>query len=261
MRDSGRDRAPNRVDLCLGMGPVAALLSPAMTAHAPREWPAGLYLIRGFMSVPHVLVDADGAVLLDTGFPWDVPRIRRTFERLGLGPRDLKAILLTHGHIDHMFSVLPVADGYDIPAWVHPADRDRIGDPFATMSPEANAMVRQLGVEFAEPSDVRELTDGVRLQLAGFDVTVRHAPGHTEGSVMFETDHDGTRTLFSGDVLFSGSVGRTDLPGGDPAAMDRTLRTVVLPMADDVVVHCGHGPSTTIGQERRSNPFLRAISA
>ncbi len=196
-------------------------------------------------------------IIVDPGMD-ALPRIREQVEALHLRP---VAILLTHGHIDHMFSVLPVADGYDIPAWVHPADRDRIGDPFATMSPEANAMVRQLGVEFAEPSDVRELTDGVRLQLAGFDVTVRHAPGHTEGSVMFETDHDGTRTLFSGDVLFSGSVGRTDLPGGDPAAMDRTLRTVVLPMADDVVVHCGHGPSTTIGQERRSNPFLRAISA
>lgn len=167
------------------------------------------------------------------------------------------AVLLTHGHIDHMFSVLPVASGYDIPAFVHPSDRDRIGDPYATMSADTRGMVKQLGVEFAEPSDLREVVDGECVPLAGFDVTIRHAPGHTQGSVVFQTMHEALPTMFSGDVLFAGSIGRTDLNGGDPQAMERSLRTVILAQADDMVVHCGHGPSTTIGRERRSNPYLR----
>ena len=183
-------------------------------------------------------------------------RIRELVASLAMRPI---AILLTHGHIDHMFSVLPVASGYDIPAFVHPSDRDRIGDPYASMSADTRSLVRGLGVEFAEPSDLREVIDGERLALAGFEITVRHAPGHTEGSVLFTTRHEDVPTVFSGDVLFAGSVGRTDLAGGDAAAMDRTLRNVILPMEDDAVVHCGHGPSTTIGRERRSNPYLRAL--
>lgn len=167
------------------------------------------------------------------------------------------AVLLTHGHIDHMFSVLPVASGYDIPAFVHPSDRGRIGDPYATMSADTRGMVKQLGVEFAEPSEVREVVDAERMSLAGFDFVVRHAPGHTQGSVVFETTHDDAPTMFSGDVLFAGSIGRTDLTGGDPAAMERSLRNVILVKPDEMVVHCGHGPSTTIGRERRTNPYLR----
>ena len=183
-----------------------------------------------------------------------LPRIRATVEERRLKP---VAVLLTHGHIDHMFSVLPVAEGYDIPAFVHPSDRDRIGDPYRKMNADTRNMLRQLGVEFAEPSDLREVVDAERLSIAGFDLVVRHAPGHTEGSVVFETTHDGTPTLFSGDVLFAGSIGRTDLEGGSPESMEQTLRQVILPLPDDMVVHCGHGPSTTIGRERRSNPYLR----
>lgn len=166
------------------------------------------------------------------------------------------AVLLTHGHIDHMFSVLPVADGYGIPALVHLADRDRIGDPYRKMSAETRQMVKALGMEFAEPSEVVDLHDGFVSNIAGFDIGVRHAPGHTEGSVVFETAIDGQATLFSGDVLFAGSIGRTDLEGGDPIAMERTLRDVILRLPDDMIVHCGHGPSTTIGRERATNPYL-----
>ena len=192
-------------------------------------------------------------VIVDPGMD-SLPRIRAKVEQFGLKP---VAALLTHGHIDHMFSVLPLADGYGIPAFVHPSDRDRIADPYASMSADTRGMVKQLGVEFAEPSDVREVVDGERVSLAGFDFLIRHAPGHTQGSVVFETVHDDAPTLFSGDVLFAGSIGRTDLQGGDPEAMDRTLRTVILQRPDEMVVHCGHGPSTTIGRERRINPYLR----
>lgn len=192
-------------------------------------------------------------VIVDPGMD-ALGRIRDKVESLHLKP---VAVLLTHGHIDHMFSVLPVADGYDIPAYIHPSDRDRLGDPYAKMSAETRGMLKQLGVEFAEPSDLREIVDAERVSLAGFDFTVRHAPGHTEGSVVFETVHDEVPTMFSGDVLFAGSIGRTDLTGGDPDAMDRTLRSVILTQPDEMVVHCGHGPSTTIGRERRTNPYLR----
>lgn len=192
-------------------------------------------------------------VIVDPGMD-SVARIRAKIEEFSLKP---VAVLLTHGHIDHMFSVLPVADGYGIPAFVHPADRDRVGDPYSKMSADTRNMIKQLGVAFAEPSDLREVVDAERVSLAGFDLLVRHAPGHTQGSVVFETTHEEAPALFTGDVLFAGSIGRTDLQGGDPAAMERTLRNVILPQPDETVVHCGHGPSTTIGRERRTNPYLR----
>lgn len=196
---------------------------------------------------------ATECIIVDPGMD-SLARIRAKVDDLGLKP---VAVLLTHGHIDHMFSVLPVADGYDIPAFIHPSDRDRLGDPYSKMSADTRGMLKGLGVEFAEPSDVREVVDAEQVSLAGFDFLVRHAPGHTEGSVVFETRHDDVPTLFSGDVLFAGSIGRTDLHGGDQTAMERTLRDVILTRPDEMVVHCGHGPSTTIGRERRSNPYLR----
>lgn len=183
-----------------------------------------------------------------------VERIRDTVESQRLKPI---AVLLTHGHIDHMFSVLPVADGYGIPALIHADDRDRLGDPYAKMSADTRQVVKSLGAEFAEPSDVVDLYDGFVQNIAGFGIAVRHAPGHTEGSVVFETSIDSTPTLFSGDVLFAGSIGRTDLHGGSSEAMDATLRNVILPLPDEMIVHCGHGPSTTIGRERATNPYLR----
>lgn len=192
-------------------------------------------------------------IIVDPGMD-AIGRIRDKVDDLRLRP---VAVLLTHGHIDHMFSVLPVAEGYAIPAFIHPSDRDRLADPYSKMTADTRNMLKGLGVEFAEPSDVREVVDAERVSLAGFEFTVRHAPGHTEGSVVFETTHDDVPTLFSGDVLFAGSIGRTDLHGGDPEAMERTLRDVILTRPDEMVVHCGHGPSTTIGRERRSNPYLR----
>ena len=195
-------------------------------------------------------------IIVDPGMD-ALDRINAKVDELGLKP---VAVLLTHGHIDHMFSVLPVASGYEIPAYVHPSDRDRIGDPYAKMTAETRAMVKQLGVAFAEPSEIREVVDAERVSLAGFDFVIRHAPGHTEGSVVFATVHEQLPTLFSGDVLFAGSVGRSDLVGGSPDAMERSLRNVILTQPDEMVVHCGHGPSTTIGRERRTNPYLRTAN-
>jgi len=168
------------------------------------------------------------------------------------------AVLLTHGHIDHIWSVVPVCGARDVPAWIHPEDRDLLSDPAKGFPPPT----RQLfgGLEFTEPDDVRELTDGVTLRLAGLDITVDHTPGHTPGSVTFRTPDQerDTLLLFSGDLLFAGSIGRTDLPGGDYPTMLRSLaKTMRLP--DDTVVLPGHGPQTTIGRGRATNPFLREI--
>ena len=174
------------------------------------------------------------------------------------------AILLTHGHIDHMFSVTPVAGTYDATAWIHPADRHLLSDPMAGVSADSARMLLGGDYSFVEPDDVQELSDGRTLELAGLTFTVDHTPGHTAGSVTFRTPWDDamadiSEVMFAGDLLFAGSIGRTDLPGGDHATMLTTLRTKVLPLADDIVVLPGHGEQTSIGRERASNPFLQDL--
>lgn len=174
------------------------------------------------------------------------------------------AVLTTHGHLDHMFSVTPVCDSYAMPCWIHPDDRFLLDDPLRGMGPESTELLRQLTggtATFAEPEDVRELGHGALVDVAGLTFGVRHAPGHTAGSVMFDTDYPDDervdRLVFSGDVVFAGSIGRTDLPGGDDRAMRRSLRDQVLTLPDASVVLPGHGGQTTIGRERATNPYLR----
>jgi glyoxylase-like metal-dependent hydrolase (beta-lactamase superfamily II) len=175
------------------------------------------------------------------------------------------AVLLTHGHLDHTFSVAPVCGARGITAYVHPADREMLADP---------GMGLGIGVDelfggrftYTEPDDVAELTDGATLSLAGLEITVDHAPGHTGGSVLFrlpaaQSGWDAEQLCLSGDVLFAGSIGRTDLPGGSTETMLTSLRDKILPLADDTVVLPGHGPATTIGRERASNPYLRELVA
>jgi glyoxylase-like metal-dependent hydrolase (beta-lactamase superfamily II) len=169
------------------------------------------------------------------------------------------SVLVSHGHIDHMWCVAPVAGTYDATAWIHPRDRHLLSDPMAGMSPETAGMLLGGRYEFAEPDDVAELTDLQSLELAGLRFLVDHTPGHTEGSVTFRTPYGEqgvSELMFSGDLLFAGSIGRTDLPGGDHPTMLRSLRDKVLPLADDIVVLPGHGEQTSIGRERATNPFL-----
>jgi glyoxylase-like metal-dependent hydrolase (beta-lactamase superfamily II) len=185
------------------------------------------------------------------------------------------AVLLTHGHLDHVYSVTPVCGAHDVPALVHGDDHYRLANPLSTLDPSLVAMLEQQfgrSASWVEPSDVRLVGDGERLEIAGLSLTVRHAPGHTEGSVLFTMDDvpdsltgapgdpgRPTSTAIAGDVLFAGSIGRTDLPGGSHSAMMRSLRDVVLPLPDDMLVLPGHGPATTIARERASNPFLREL--
>lgn len=172
------------------------------------------------------------------------------------------AVLLTHGHLDHVYSVTPVCGAVDVPAYIHADDRYRLQDPIATLDPTLVAMFEQQfgqAATWAEPDDVALLADGASLPIAGLDLRVDHAPGHTEGSVMFRLPGEDGPLCLSGDVLFAGSIGRTDLSGGDHAAMLRSLATKVLPLADETHVLPGHGPATTIGRERSNNPFLQGL--
>ena len=170
------------------------------------------------------------------------------------------AVLLTHGHLDHTFSVLPVCQARDVPAYIHPADRRALADPWWLMGLPVGAPIWGVrNLTFAEPDDVRTLDDGGEVQLAGLTFTVRHAPGHTEGSVLFRTEAAEAPVAFTGDVLFAGSIGRTDLPGGSMPDMRDSLKNVILPMPDEVMVCPGHGPGTTIGREKATNPFLREL--
>ena len=172
------------------------------------------------------------------------------------------AVLLTHGHFDHTFSVAPVCDGHDVPAYIHPEDRAMLADPLKGLSPEAAAFFGGR-LEMREPRTVAELTDGRALELAGLTLRVVHTPGHTRGSVLFTTEAEaadgGTvEVVLAGDTLFAGSIGRTDLPGGDPGQMRESLRWF-LDRDDSALVLPGHGATTTVGRERAANPYLQDL--
>lgn len=177
------------------------------------------------------------------------------------------AVLLTHGHLDHTYSVTPVCGAHGVGGYVHADDRYRLRDPLADMDPQLLSMLeQQFGsrARWTEPDDMRVLADGDLLELAGLTVRVTHAPGHTEGSVMFglagsPEGFDEASTVLSGDVLFAGSIGRTDLPGGSPDTMRQSLREKVLTLPDDTLVLPGHGGLTTIARERAANPFLAQL--
>jgi hydroxyacylglutathione hydrolase len=174
------------------------------------------------------------------------------------------AVLLTHGHLDHTFSVAPVCGARGITAYIHPGDRELLADPAKGLSSDMTALFGGR-LPYTEPDDVAELVDGTTIRLAGLEITVDHAPGHTGGSVLFRLPGAGTQwetdeVCLSGDVLFAGSIGRTDLPGGSMPEMLTSLRDKILPLADDTVVLPGHGPATTIGRERLANPYLVQVS-
>jgi glyoxylase-like metal-dependent hydrolase (beta-lactamase superfamily II) len=217
----------------------------------------------------YVLAPGEGqeCVIVDPGIGVE-ETIREVLVQHRLRPA---AVLLTHGHLDHVYSVTPVCGG-DTAAYIHGDDRYRLEDPLAIMNPAMLAMMeQQFGrkATWKEPDRVVEVADRQTLELAGLRIDVLHAPGHTEGSVMFAlpdipdgvTGADVGSTVLSGDVLFAGSIGRTDLPGGDGAAMERSLRDVVLPLPDDTLVLPGHGPATTMDRERASNPYLQGLGA
>jgi glyoxylase-like metal-dependent hydrolase (beta-lactamase superfamily II) len=217
-------------------------------------FPAGAFAANCYLVAP---APGEECVIIDPG--QDAQRgIEELLDRYRLKPI---AVLLTHGHIDHMWSVAPVCGAKGIPAYIHPDDREMLADPAKGMSLIAKQQFLG-GMTFSEPDDVKALQDGDTVPLAGLDFRIGHTPGHTPGSVTFRRVSENTDdldALFTGDLLFAGSIGRTDLPGGDHATMLKSLaRTLTLP--DATVVLPGHGPTTTIGDERKTNPFLTGMA-
>jgi len=161
-------------------------------------------------------------------------------------------ILLTHAHVDHVSGVARATRALGVPVALH---RD---DLF--LYDHAVAAGRMFGLEIEAPPPVDEFYEADSLyRLGGLEIRPHHTPGHCPGGVCLAVSAPGqpARTLFVGDTLFAGSIGRTDLPGGDYDTLIRSITTVLLPFGDDAVVYSGHGPVTTIGEERRTNPFLR----
>ena len=168
----------------------------------------------------------------------------------------LVALLNTHGHVDHVGGVSTVvhAQDHEVPVRIHDADRHMLLDPVGA----SGMLGRYLeGLDLRPPELVEGLDDGEKVSGAGMTFTAIHTPGHTKGSVCFALDVDGVPPLlFSGDHLFAGSIGRTDLPGGSFDELVESMKAKILPMDDDVRVLPGHGPVTTVGRERVVNPFL-----
>ena len=190
-------------------------------------------------------------IIVDPGMPDISAEIELIVSEEGLKP---VAALMTHGHLDHTFSITALADGYGIPAYIHSEDRRFIADPAGIHDAQFRQTISAMS--FAEPKDTRTLRDGELLNLVGISIMAIHAPGHTRGSLMFLLNDE---YLLSGDVLFSGTIGRTDQPTGSSADMKETLRKKILPLDDAIEVLPGHGPQTTIENERKRNPYLKEL--
>ena len=206
----------------------------------------------------YVLAQRQGsdAIVVDPGQRAFGP-LRRILDDNRLTP---SGVLVTHGHIDHIWSAQKVADTFGCPVYIHPEERAMLTDPIRGFGPRIAQVA--LATLFREPRQIVELDrDGAVLDLGGIAVAVDHTPGHTRGSVSFRVAHGTQRIVFTGDTLFKQSVGRTDLPGGSGRDLLDSIITKLLVLDDDTRVLPGHGEATTIGAERRSNPFLQGITA
>ncbi len=189
--------------------------------------------------------DAESAVVIDPGQD-AADLIAERLEALGLR---CEAVLLTHGHVDHIWNANAVAQKADVACWMHPDDTWLLEDPGAALGA---AGLGKLQVE--APEHLCYLSDDDVLRFGGLQITVKHTPGHTPGHCVFLTDG----VVFSGDLIFAGSVGCTDFPRGSTEDLMDSIRRVILPLEDNVTILSGHGAQTTVGTERVSNPFIVA---
>jgi hydroxyacylglutathione hydrolase len=215
-------------------------------------FPAGSFAANCYLIAPAA---GEECLIIDPGEDSEAG-IEEIVEQYRLRP---VAVLATHGHIDHIWSVAPVCGARGIPAYIHPQDRAMLSDPGQGLGRPGEGLFG--GLTFSEPDDVIELADGMTLELAGVTLVAEHAPGHTRGSVTFRLPAAADPgVLFTGDLLFAGSIGRVDLPGGDYATILDSLARVCLPLPDETAVLAGHGPQTTIGAERAGNPYLAGLT-
>ena len=217
---------------------------------------AGMLACNCYVLAPHQGADA---VVIDPGQRAFGP-LRRILDENRLTPA---AVLLTHGHVDHIWSAQKVADTYGCPVFIHPEDRHLLTDPIRGFGPRIGQIA--FSALFREPRQLVELDrDGVRLEFGELTVAVDHTPGHTRGSVAFRVDADepgSPGVVFTGDTLFNQSVGRTDLPGGSGRDLLDSIITKFFVLDDHTRVLPGHGEASTIGVERRTNPFLQGITS
>ncbi len=231
----------------------------------------------------HVIADraAGEAVVVDPG-ETGATYVPALLDELGVRAH---ALLLTHGHLDHLWAVPDLARSLDVPVLLHADDLWLWRDPGAAFGAGGVQLLAEVGLVWDPPGDVvDEVRDGQRLTFAGTDIDVRHNPGHTPGHVTYlarlgsevpvltaqvpggpyedaQARAAGDGILLSGDLLFRGSIGRTDLVGGSNEQMAVSLAKTVLPLDDDTLVLAGHGPSTSVGHERRTNPYLTELAA
>lgn len=222
-------------------------------------FPAGLFQANCYLVAPE---PGGECVVVDTG--------QDALERLDalLAEHRLRpvAVLLTHGHLDHVASAAAVSAAHEVPVYLHRADDHLLDDPLAGLSPELKGLLAGMDLTGIRPPEVLPVSPGDWLKLAGLELAVDHTPGHTGGSVVFRVAGDPGRdpaasgrpeVLFTGDTLFAGSVGRTDLPGGSSEQLVASLAALMAARPDDAVVLPGHGATSTIGAERARNPYLR----
>lgn len=190
--------------------------------------------------------ESDVAVLIDPG-----DEVEELIERAAAGHLTVRAVLLTHAHLDHITGVEQAKAAFSVDTWLH---RD---DDFLYRAVEQQGLMFGQRVKAQPPVD-RFYEPGQRLTVGGLEIAVHPTPGHSPGGVCLEVREGDTTQLFVGDTLFAGSIGRTDLPGGDHDMLIQSIRTVLFAFPDETPVHSGHGPSTTIGEERRTNPYLQA---
>lgn len=207
------------------------------------------------------MVAPDGGnqcVVVDPGYGIE-HKLSDAFSEYAVEPA---AILVTHGHIDHICGVPGLVDDQNVPVYIGGADAYRLADPIGTLSPDLAGVLASLADGWREPPDVRHISaPRLQLDVAGLSFEAIHAPGHTQGATLYRVADDHHDVLLTGDVLFAGTIGRTDLPGGDVDQMADTLRWIATPefeggLPDTVEVLPGHGEPSTLGRERTSNPYL-----
>ena len=189
----------------------------------------------------------DDAVIIDCGD--EAPRILAAVERLGV---NVRAIVNTHSHLDHVAALADVVDVLGVPVLMH-ADEMPVYDMLESQAAMFGLVApRQVGID-------RFVEHGENIEVGRLSAEVLLAPGHSPGSICLVFAGEAETVVFAGDVLFRGSIGRTDLPGGSYETIVETLRTLFVPMSDETIIYPGHGPATTMGEEKRTNPFVAPL--